>query len=173
METIRTAQLEDAAGIARVHVDCWRTTYKGIFPDELLASLSYQGREQNWQRALNDPAQITFVTEDETGKIVGFVNGGPEREGDPVYRGELYAIYVLQEVHRHGLGCRLTKELARQLAERQMSSMMLWVLASNPACRFYEALGGQVIKQRRDQIGGASYDELAYGWTDLSPLLHL
>src|SRR5713226_8784517 len=150
METIRVAQLEDAAGIARVHVGCWRTTYKGIFPDEFLASLSYERREQLWQRVLKDPAQITFVAEDETGKIIGFVNGGPEREGDPVYRGELHAIYVLQEVHRRGLGRRLVKELARLLADRQISSMMLWVLASNPACRFYEALGGQVIKQRQD-----------------------
>lgn len=173
METIRAAHLEDAAGIARVHVDCWRTTYKGIFPDELLANLSYERQEQSWQRILNDPVQITFVAEDEAGTIIGFVNGEPEREGDPVYQGELYAIYVLQEVHRRGLGRRLAKELARLLAERHMSSMMLWVLASNPACRFYKALGGQVIKQRQDQIGGVSYEELAYGWGDLSPLLHL
>jgi GNAT superfamily N-acetyltransferase len=105
---------------------------------------------------------------DEADTIVGFVNGGPEREGDPVYQAELYAIYVLQEAQRHGLGRRLVKELTRFLAERYFASMMLWVLASNPACRFYEALGGQVIKQRQNQIGGAFYDELAYGWQDLS-----
>ncbi|HTK09029.1 MAG TPA: GNAT family N-acetyltransferase [Ktedonobacteraceae bacterium] len=173
MGTVRTAQFADATGIARVHVDSWRTTYKGIFPDELLANRSYERREQYWQQALNDPAQITVVTEDETGKIVGFVTGGLAREGDPVYRGELYAIYILQEAQRHGLGRRLIGELARRLAERQIASMMLWVLANNPACSFYEAVGGQVIKQKRDQIGGAFYDELAYGWTDLSPLLHL
>jgi ribosomal protein S18 acetylase RimI-like enzyme len=97
----------------------------------------------------------------------------PKSKGDSVDRGELHAIYVLQEVHRRGLGRRLVKKLARQLADRQFSSMMLWVLASNPACRFYEALKGQVIKQRQDQISCVSYDELAYGWTDLSPLLHL
>src|SRR5689334_18151833 len=163
METIRAAQSGDAAGITRVHIDCWRTTYKGIFPDEVLANLSYERREQFWQQALNDPAQIIFVVLDEAGKIIGFVSGGPEREGDSAYRGELYAIYVLQEVHQRGLGRRLVQELARQLADRQISSMMLWVLASNPACRFYERLGGQVIKQKQDQIGGALYDELAYG----------
>lgn len=173
MGTIRTAQPEDAAGIARVHVDSWRTTYKGIFPDELLANLSYERREQYWRQALNDSAQITIVTEDEMSKIVGFVTGGLAREGDPVYRGELYAIYVLQEAQRRGLGRRLIGELARLLAERQIASMMLWVLENNPACHFYESVGGQVIKQRQDQISGAFYDELAYGWTDLSPLLHL
>jgi ribosomal protein S18 acetylase RimI-like enzyme len=173
MESIRAAQLDDAAGIARVHVDSWRTTYKGIIPGEFLATLSYARQEQSWQQILNDPAQVTFVAVDEAGTIVGFVNGGPEREGDPAYQGELYAIYVLQEAQGHGLGRRLVKELTRLLAERHFESMMLWVLASNPACRFYEALGGQVIKQKQHQIGGASYDELAYGWQDLSLLLQL
>ena len=173
METIRAAQLGDAAGIARVHVDSSRTTYKGIFPDAYLATLSYERQEQSWQRILNDPVQMTFVAVDEASTIVGFVNGGPEREGDPVYQGELYAMYLLQEVQRHGLGRRLVKELARVLTERHFASMMLWVLANNPACHFYEALGGQVIKQRQHQAGGASYDELAYGWRDLSLLLHL
>lgn len=172
-ETIRIAHLEDAAGIARVHVDSSRTTYKGIFADEFLATLTYSRQEQSWQRILNDPAQMTFVAVDEAGTIVGFVNGGPEREGDPVYQGELYAMYLVQEAQRRGLGRSLVKELARALAERHFASMMLWVLASNPACRFYEALGGQVIKQRQYQVGGASYDELAYGWKDLSLLLHL
>ena len=173
METIRAAQLEDAYGIARVHVDSWRTTYKGIIPDEFLATLSYERQEQSWQRILSDPAHMTFVALDEAGTIVGFVNGGPEREGDPVYKAELYAIYMLQETQRHGLGRRLVKELTSLLTKRHYTSMMLWVLASNPACRFYEALGGQVIKQKQDQIGGAFYVELAYGWQDLSILLHL
>jgi ribosomal protein S18 acetylase RimI-like enzyme len=171
METIRAAQPEDAAGIARVHVASWRTTYEGIFPAELLASLSYARREQSWQRILDDPAQITLVATDESGKIIGFVNGGPERDADSADRGELNAIYILQEAHRHGLGLRLVKELARQLVERQFSSMMLWTIASNPACRFYAALGGQVIRQRQAQVGGVLYDELAYGWTDLSRLV--
>ena len=171
METIRAAQLEDAASIARVHVDSSRTTYKGIFPDAYLATLSYSRQEQSWKRFLNDPTQMTFVAVDEAGTIVGFVNGGPEREGDPVYQGELYAMYLLQEVQRRGLGRRLVKELARVLGERHFASMMLWVLASNPACHFYEALGGQVIKQRQHEMGGASYEELAYGWRDLFSLL--
>ena len=76
-------------------------------PISTLTLRAYERREQLWQQVLNDPAQILFVAEDETGKIIGFVNGGPEREGDSVYRGELHAIYVLQEVHRRGLGRRL------------------------------------------------------------------
>lgn len=33
---VRIATLNDAAGIAKVHVDSWRTTYKGIIQEEFL-----------------------------------------------------------------------------------------------------------------------------------------
>lgn len=42
----RKAALEDAPGIANVHVDSWRSTYKGIVPDTYLASLSYENQER-------------------------------------------------------------------------------------------------------------------------------
>ena len=45
---IREANLDDAKGIAKVHVDSWRTTYKNIIPDEYLNNLSYEKREQLW-----------------------------------------------------------------------------------------------------------------------------
>jgi hypothetical protein len=35
--TIRRAVREDARAIARVHVDSWRTTYRGIVPEEHIA----------------------------------------------------------------------------------------------------------------------------------------
>lgn len=38
---IRKAVLADSKGIAKVHVDSWRTTYKNIIPDEFLKKLSY------------------------------------------------------------------------------------------------------------------------------------
>lgn len=40
MMHIRKAAVEDAAAIAKVHVDSWRTTYKGIMPSDYLNSLS-------------------------------------------------------------------------------------------------------------------------------------
>lgn len=38
---IRKAVLTDAKGIAKVHVDSWRTTYKNIIPDEFLKKFTY------------------------------------------------------------------------------------------------------------------------------------
>jgi ribosomal protein S18 acetylase RimI-like enzyme len=167
---VRQARVEDAAGIARVHVDTWRTTYTGIVPGEHLANLSYEQRERIWARGLSNPEskEFCFVAIDNSGQIVGFVSGGPERTGDPVYQGELYAIYILKAYQGHSLGRRLTQALVEKLREAGMNSMLLWVLADNPSCRFYEALGGKRVKSKFETIGGATLEEVAYGWIDNS-----
>ena len=45
---IREATHSDIAAMSRVHVDTWRTTYRGIVPNELLANLSYKEHENSW-----------------------------------------------------------------------------------------------------------------------------
>jgi len=40
---IRPALPNDAAEIARVHVDSWRSSYRGLLADEFLDSLSEAG----------------------------------------------------------------------------------------------------------------------------------
>ena len=39
---IRTATVDDASGMARVHVDTWRTAYRDILPASVLSTLSYE-----------------------------------------------------------------------------------------------------------------------------------
>jgi len=64
---IRAAQTDDAAAIAKVHVDTWRMTYRGIVPDDHLANLSYEQRERTWQNAIASNAQFIYVAEDNEG----------------------------------------------------------------------------------------------------------
>ncbi|SRR5579884_345785 len=169
---IRPARIEDAAGIARVQIDSWRSTYKGIVPDDYLASMSYEEHTQRWRTGLSNPTRIAcdFVAADETGQIIGFISGGPAREHDAVYRGELYAIYLLQQRQGQGIGRRLTRALVEKLLQAGIETMLVWVLAENPARKFYEALGGQFIRTKQVMIGGATLEEVAYGWTDIRVL---
>ena len=44
---IRRAIKDDIQGIAKVHVDSWKATYKGIFADEILDNIAYEKRENN------------------------------------------------------------------------------------------------------------------------------
>jgi GNAT superfamily N-acetyltransferase len=52
----------------------------------------------------------------------------------------------------------------------EIDSMLVWVLADNLACRFYEILGGQRVYEKEIERGGTKLIEIAYGWTDLSNL---
>jgi GNAT superfamily N-acetyltransferase len=173
-EIIRPAYLEDAPAIARVHVDTWRTTYNGIVPDKTLTNLSYEQHTQRWATDLSKPERkaLTLVAQDKHGHIVGFVTGGPVRSHiESVYASELYAIYILKEYQGHGLGRRLALALVEDLVRVGIYSMMLWVLVENPACYFYEALGGRPIRTGHIEIGGQMLEELAYGWRDIRVLV--
>lgn len=170
---IRPARPDDAAAIARVHVDSWRTTYAGLVPADHLAGLSYERFEDNWRRwltTLNSPG-FYLVAQDSAGEVVGFAAGGPERDGRDAYRGELYALYLLMGHQRQGLGRALTAETARRLVTKDITSLLVWVLAANPSRGFYEALGGVLVAEKDIEIGGATLREVAYGWQDLRPLL--
>ena len=112
-----------------------------------------------------------YVAEEGSQGVIGFAAGGPENTGDPVYRGELYAIYLLDTHQRKRVGRRLIARVAERLAHAGMPSMLLWVLAGNlVARRFYESLGGEEVRQQQIDIGGTKYDEVAYGWRNARAL---
>ncbi|HTI13426.1 MAG TPA: GNAT family N-acetyltransferase [Dictyobacter sp.] len=172
MVSIRSARIADAYGIAQVQVDTWRTTYKGIVSDAYLDQLSYQQREQMWQEILRGMTSGVFVAEDEQGHVIGFSSGGLERENNPLYRGELYAIYIQQSFQRSGLGRKLTTAVVQYLLHQDVTSMLVWVIEKNPASRFYQTLGGTPIKKRQEtDRDGRVIDEVAYGWQDIYGLL--
>jgi GNAT superfamily N-acetyltransferase len=170
---IRAATRADAAGLAKVHVDSWRTTYRGIVPEEALAHNSYQRREEIWARQLDEARadQFTYLVETGDGQVVGFVSAGPERSGDPLYRGEVYAIYLLASHQRQGIGKGLFRHAAARLAELGMSSLLVWVLERNPSRAFYEAAGGTLVRRETMQIHGASLVKVAYGWKETLALI--
>ena len=171
---MRTAEPRDAASLARVHVDSWRSTYGGILPDGFLAGLSYSDRESFWGQILTTarPTVSNLLVETESGEVVGLASGGPERTGDQTYRGELYLVYLLEQYQRQGLGRRLVSAVTRRLVEDGFGSMLLWVARDNhPACRFYEALGGEPVRSRTIDIAGTEVPEVAYGWQDVSVLV--
>lgn len=173
---IRAAKLEDAEAIARVHVDTWRTTYQGIVPENYIAKRSYQKRKESWKKRLNDNQEkdgqhFVYVVENNTGKIIAFADGGLNRNSDLIYKGELYAIYILETYQRQGIGRKLIRKMAKKLSQSGLQSMLVWVLADNPACQFYQALDGQQVQQKQVEFEGVKLNEIAYGWIDTKVLM--
>jgi len=170
---IRAATVDDAPGMARVHVDTWRAAYRGIVAAAFLDALSYEARTERWRENLNQagPQQFTLVAEDDGGEVVGFAGGGPERDGTPGYDGEIYAVYVLAQYQHRGIGRQLMSAGAHHLMDRGFGAAMLWALEANwRAQSFYEALGGRLIGRKMKTIGDTPLVEVAYGWPDLAVL---
>lgn len=170
--TIRPAEETDYAGVAKVHVDSWRTTYRGVVPDTFLDGMSYATSEARWRRISSQTSTdyAMFVAKDQAGDIVGFANGGRERSGDPVYDGELYAIYLLQDCQRQGIGQVLFRHIVQHLVAHSFRSMLIWVFAENPSCRFYETMGGSPVRAQEIEIGGKRLQEIGYGWAELGSM---
>jgi L-amino acid N-acyltransferase YncA len=171
---IREARIEDVPAVAKVHVDSWRTTYRGIVPDAYLDALAYENREQLWNGFFADPNRqgVLYVAENSERQIVGFASGGPSREKNPVYTGELYAIYLFKAAQGGGIGRQLIGVVASSLLQGGYQSILAWVLADNPSCKFYEAVGGKLTQEKLIEIGGANLREVAYGWPDIRQLIN-
>ena len=171
---IREAMLSDAAGIAKVHVDTWRSTYRGIIPDARLESLCYETAADAARQRLGDTVSGSFTLVADTGhEVVGFAGAGPAREGEVPRTGELYAIYVLDTHQRIGIGRLLVRAVVTRLLAQGMCSLLVWVLKDNPARAFYGRLGGEVLGSKTINIGGRDLEEVSYGWEDMAVVLDL
>jgi ribosomal protein S18 acetylase RimI-like enzyme len=167
---IRDVSLTDSPGLGRLHVDTWQATYKGIIADEYLLGMSYEKSTAMFERMLKKPfpGLKTFVADagDEIG-IVGAATVGFERRKNHEFRGELHGIYVLPAFQHQGIGLRLVSAATVHLRKLGLRNMLVWVLADNPYRFFYEKLGGRIVEERWEAIGGQDLKELAYGWPDI------
>lgn len=184
---VRTADPSDAPALARVHIDTWRATYKGLIAEEVLDRLDYRRSEDGWREDLSRPQvsaeqdtaagprrqgkRVVLVAEDEKAGVVGFASGGPNHDQDGCFDAEIYAIYILPEYQKRGVGRMLVAAMAKTFLETGFRSMVVWVLSQNPYRRFYEKLGGALVSERKITIGGGQYDVTSYGWTDLLGLV--
>jgi ribosomal protein S18 acetylase RimI-like enzyme len=173
---IREAKLEDAAAIAKVHVDTWKTTYSDILPKDYIQGFSYQKRENHGKNCLGLSTDkktnyFIYVAENAEREIIGFVEGGLERSSESTEGGEIYTIYLLKAYQRQGIGRSLVRLIATKLSRSSLTSLVVWVLADNPAIQFYQSLGGKKVAQKPIDFGTIELKEIAYGRDDTQILI--
>jgi GNAT superfamily N-acetyltransferase len=170
MIQIRNATLSDVPGVAKVHVDVWKTTYAGIVPKAFLEGRTYENKAPMWKRIIGEskPREHVVVAVDDLGQVVGFSCGGPNRDRNFPYGGEIFAIYLLQGFQGQGIGRRLFEASVDCLIRDQFSNMLVWVLQENPSCKFYSRMGGIVVGEKLENIGGKDLKELAFAWAALN-----
>lgn len=169
---IRAATPADAAAIAHLHRETWRTTYTGILPADVIERQAGRRSEELWHNRLTDPAPLatTWLAEIE-GEAVGFASCGAARHLLEGLEAEIYALYVLQPHQRLGAGRELVRACARHFVRHGLFGFYLWVLKANRARLFYEALAGEEIGEKSERLGLHSFAEVAYAWHDLTSLV--
>lgn len=169
---VREARPDDADAIGRVHVEAWRAAYRGMMPDEFLASLDPAVRAARWRERMSSwgGEKKLFVVEGESGAAVGFAGVGPLRDDadDAGSRGELYMINVAPAAWGTGAASALLARASEALRDLGHREAILWVLRQNArARRFYEREGWKPSGDRRDTLteNGFTFevDELRYG----------
>jgi GNAT superfamily N-acetyltransferase len=169
---LRAATTADAAAIARVRVESWRATYRGVMPDAYLDGMKAEDSTALWQRILSaaSPNTSVFVAERD-GEVVGFAAGKQLEEEKFGLNAELAAIYLQPDTQRAGIGRRMVCMVADAHQSQGANGLLVWVLAQNKAARqFCERLGAELLVEQTFKWDELDLVEAAYGWRDLTAL---
>ena len=137
---VRAARLDDVSAMARVIVESWRETNRGLMRDEVLDDPGLvASRERFWTAALTDEryAANRAAVAERDGAIVGVAMSGPPLDADATWSRQLYILYVLAAQHGSGAGAALLDAVVSAGED-----VALWVADPNPRAQaFYRRHG--------------------------------
>lgn len=78
---------------------------------------------------------------------------------------EVCEIYLSPEYQGVGLGRRLFAAAVHAAVRKFGKGCIVWALKANePACQFYQHLGGQIVANATEKLGGADLEKVGYFW---------
>ena len=162
MIIIRDVTEKDLPSVVDIQIAGWRTAYRGIIDDDILASMD---REERLARRKNDWRNTGFIVAENDGKVVGFCRYINNNSFSPDYDidCELMALYLDPDMKRKGIGSKLFQYVVDEFRQQGKRRMILWCLKDNqPSRSFYEAMGGKLGGEKDFEIGDRSFPEVAY-----------
>ncbi|MGI4798077.1 MAG: GNAT family N-acetyltransferase [Janthinobacterium lividum] len=166
--TVSRAKLDDAAGIAAVHVAVWRNAYAGILPDNSLARLSVPAITAAYERHVWSGRGLLVART--ASRVIGFASMSCSLPDAPA-EGEVETLYVLDDWREQGIGRMLLAAAAADLQSDGCRSLFLWVLADNPSRWFYEHVGGRATLRSTTRVGGVYVPKIAMVWDPIDSLV--
>lgn len=168
---IRSATVQDAPAVARIHWDSWIATYGSVFPQSMFDEFPLAQREAIWSQEATrhaDPAlrrQLLVALRGD--RVCGFASVGPYRVQDAddpaaALDGELFAIYLDPALQRKGIGRALWQASTGWLRSAGFDVLRLWCLEGNEAEAFYLAMGARLIARRSFDAHGRPLGENCY-----------
>ncbi|MFF7990352.1 GNAT family N-acetyltransferase [Kitasatospora xanthocidica] len=166
--TIRRGDVRDAESIAELHALSWRTTYRGIVPEEGLGDGMADQRRELWELRLDadygEPENTPeLLVAELDGRTVGFVYLVPQPDG----RVLIDNLHVRPGLTGGGIGRALLTAARAHVAERHPGAeLFLEVLRDNTrAIAFYEREGAVRVRAQEGVFpGGFVLPEYVYAW---------
>lgn len=181
MINIRYAGIEDIEGMIDVNIKTWRTTYSGIINEDFLLEREKDRENRiirsrnNFGRLMTDGRIIYNCVAVDNGNIIGIINYGKCREEDEfdlTNSAEIYAIYVLKEYQKEGIGKKLMNFAVKDLIKENYNNVLIWALKDNPSVEFYKRIGGDGRLTRNIEIGKQVLEEIGFIYDDMEKLLN-
>jgi len=163
-EVIRKAKVSDSYYIAKIKVESWKITYKGIVSDEYLSNLSIEKEaEKRTKKFKNSPP---FYVYEEDNFIKGFLWCGQVIEDNNMLDEnifEIFAIYVNPGDKYKGIGTKLINFAKSEAKKQNFTKVYLWCLKDNLSGRkFYEKNLGKLKGETIIEIGQQDITEVKY-----------
>jgi GNAT superfamily N-acetyltransferase len=138
----RIATFQDYHSIAKLHIDSWKNSYRGILSDDYLDNRVEAERMNYWHDRMKNPKvnQVILLCE-ETGSLLGFV--GFYVDDDEVLGTYIDNLHVQKELKGQGIGKLILQEVVKWIKQNaQYQKMYLWVYEANHSARvFYQKVG--------------------------------
>src|SRR5258708_39591705 len=115
MLTLREGTGHDAAAIARLHAESWRSTYRGMLSDEYLDHRVHHERAALWQQRFSEQAEKPFfviLAETET-ELAGFACAFSDQQ--PTYGADFDNLHVCPQRTGQGIGRPLLNAVTEEL----------------------------------------------------------
>jgi len=142
----RKADICDASVLARLRRDTRNETFRGIYPDEVMAHFDLEASERMLANLICEDGEETYLIECGGTPAGYFGYGKPTYDMLPPGAVCLTMLYVLRAFQRCGIG-RLVFEHMRDICRAAGKDRFYngCNLHNENAVRFYRAMGGRVI----------------------------
>ena len=147
--------------MARVHVQCWQESYRGLMSDAVLDDPGFQAaRERFWCAALTDERyrENRVAVAERDGELLGIAMSGPPLDTASAWARQLYVLYVSAADHGTGAGPALLEAVVEP-----KESVVLWVADPNPRAQAFYRKHGFVADGTAQVEGGVQEIRMVRG----------
>lgn len=130
---------KDALSIIDLRHRIWDTTYRGIYPDEMIDDFDWAWHKEKELSRINDPAYSVYLIRKD-GQGIGYLT---MLQADVVI---LQSLYISSAYQRQGIGRTAFDFIKAHCREHGAESFICHCVPENLNARaFYERMGGRVI----------------------------